>query len=390
MRLCRTRARIFSATNGATKSVDNSSEGKAKPNTWALTGEGSSDRITVKSVSIAKGPVEGSRGFERRRNRRGGNGASAHPSPSNIAGAPFVDGRQSRKGSGYNDTNARGTIRSGRDGNRNGNGIATGAASSTSSANCVPSGGARRYANDSSCGDMQDPDFDRNYMKWARRELVNSNHSVQAPTMGVPIYAAPLIYPYVTQALQQHPIHSAPISVHSSIALPTATSLMPPHLQNGLSTGLSNGLIGMHHRGILAGAAGMDVSMSLGINTNVARRDIIDAGGNGQLFTTLDQRCRENGSIVFATPNLGISCGVSSAGLAMGTLPIPHASIQDISTLPNSHGVSKMNMPIGPSQPQHTVSAMMNWPSQSVPAVVRPPQPPAYGLDSTVDFPPLR
>lgn len=339
--------------------------------------------------NVAKGPIEGSRGFEQRRSRRGGGNTSAtHLNSAPLNGGSVVEGKHSIRKSGYNDSNLRSATRSSRDPSRNNIGNGSETAIATSVSNCASSGGSRRYANDSTFGDLQDPDFDRSYMKWARRGPVTSTPSVQAPTAGLPIYAAPLMYPYVTQALSQHPIHSAPISVHSSIALPPSAPLVTPHGQIGVTTGLSTNLAGMHHRGVLAGAAGISLSMGPGLDTNIPRQDAVDVGGNGHLFSRLDQRYRENGSVMFASPNPGISCGVTGSH-TVAPLPLPHSSIQDITVLPNTNGLSKVGMPIDLPQPQRTVNAMMNWPSQSMPTVVRSP-PPAYGLDSTVDFPPLR
>lgn len=389
MQSCRARARIFSVNTGGAKVLDESSNGKGNPNSWTLPENGNSDKIPVKAASIAKGPVEGSRGFERRRNRRGtGNTSAVHPNNLPVSAASLPDGKPLVRKPGYSDGNGRGPARSGRDTNCNGVANGFGSVPPTSSSNFTSLGGARRYANDSTFGDLQDPDFDRSYMKWARRGPVTSAPSVQAPTAGLPIYAAPLVYPYVTQALPQHPIHSAPISVHSSIELPPTTPLVAPHAQAGLTNGLSTSLAGMHHRGVLANAPGMSLSMGLGLGTNIPRRDTIDVGGNEHLFTNLDQRYREDGGAMFAPPNLGISCGVSGSHTT-GAVPIPCSSIQDVNFPPNAHGISKMRMPIDLPQPQHTVSAMMNWPSPQAPAVVRSP-PPSYGLDSTVDFPPLR
>lgn len=376
----RARARIF-------KMTDSSPEMNSLAQTEAESGVVCEDSRSViqNGGGVAKGPVEGSRGFERRRNRRGGtgNGSSPNTVTGSVSGSDSRFVRRSNSSAGERDDSSRaipeGTgvrivrpmlpvPRASKDNGRVGNGLGGNGGGQISGTASLATAG-RRYASEGNLGDLQDPDFDRSYIKWARRESISPTNAPQGNGLGFPMYPAHMIYSYAgTQAMAHHALHGGPLGLRSS---PGLTTGLPHHAAAGL---------GHFHPGALLHA------------------------GNGGMFGPIPQAQRpgagqavlSNDFAVHST-GMGVTCSASDCAetpnLGRGITPNT-VSTQSVTNSPNSsYDISSINDGIGlrmravVSQPQHS---MMSWPPQSVPMTIRTPPAPAYGLDSTVDFPPLR
>lgn len=218
-------------------------------------------------VKIAKGPVEGSMGFERRRNRRNTS------VPAVVTAAAPPDAPKPHISSKGVPDQAR-------------------VPSAQPGGTATATGGAPRRQNGH--GDLQDPDFDRRYDKWAVR------HAPPPPAQQIPVpIFSQLLYPYAMQA--------AATRVH-----PPSVHMAAPQMQTG---------------GVGAQYAGLQ--------------------GHGPV-----------GGLVFQQGIAGLEYGAEGA-YAM-------RSGEEFAV-----GIGRDGLAVPMAAP-----------------VVRKPSP-AYGLDSTVDFPPL-
>lgn len=321
--LFRVRARIF---KNATK------EPNTKEQTDGDTTKPHKSTDIVKVPRIAKGPVEGTTGFDRRRNRRSQltkqnqstsmektkrrNACNDKPiDPDRITNHPEESNTANRP-STRNDRNLRPS-----------SDFTTRAATSNASSNGNPvrlgldSNGLRRtnlYSHlETDDSDRQDPDFDRRYDKWAARPaaIPHSQHQVPLPIFGH------LLYPYTVQSANQS-MHQAPVhvqAVNASAALSHSTSAPYQTLQ-------------MQHT------------------------------------------ARGGGSIVFEHFGQGIGglAEYASRGLSLAERGVTYdMSAVDHLGMNHSRQMSNLQRPAMASQGGR-----------------RPA--PAYGLDSTVDFPPLQ
>lgn len=327
----------------------------------------------LREGSVAKGPVEGSRGFERRRNRRGASGGSG--------GSP--DGMTARRGNSAVEEHVedgqqrldamngrvgrpvvikmRTTRDGGRVGSSSGGNSAIGAISNT--LNLATNG--RRHGSEKNLGDLQDPDFDRSYIKWARRETLGAGGTAQPNGVGIPMFATHMMYPYgSTQALAHHALHGpGALALRSSM---------------GISSGMAHPQY--HHGGLVHTGGGGGMFGPMGQTQRVGATP----GGNG----LSDDFSRH-------TVSVGMTCagsgGVPTAGFGRGLMSSGSMGVTHMNS--NNYGVgsihegANMHMRGAASQPPHGV---MSWTPQTMPMGMRAPSSPAYGLDSTVDFPPLR
>lgn len=391
LRISRARARIFNASANITEALCVPPECNSKSSGAASTDNvGGSKECIVKTPIIAKGPVEGSRGFERRSRR---NTANHNTSNGGIEAnnSQISDTKSVARRSGSSDDRAlRGMPRTGRDGNRNTLGSNTSSSGSFArGTNCASLGVNRRVSHDN-FGDLHDPDFDRSYIRWARREPAASTPSEQTSGVGLPLFATSVLYPYGTQSMPHPAFFNAPISGHSSISLPeVATALVTPHVPSGLTAGMT-GLDSMHRRGILHG----DIR-TVGMGTNMGSR--LDGDGHigrnnigtstAPNFGSLNRPYAESVPISMGLANTMMSCAVGNG--QGGILPMSRSGLQAVDTLPITQNMSKAQISMSLSESQRSLGAVMNW-SKSTPAVANSTPTPAYGLDSTIDFPPLQ
>lgn len=325
-RFDRTRARIF-------KCEENDIDPKDCPDELK-SGSDDSAKFT-KSLHIAKGPVEGSVGFDRRQSRRNVLTQSTQLSMSDKpprANSNLPDSLEMSKPASYPD-NGKNHLRPSQVHFRGNQDTRTGAEQGsrwTSCASALANGvtngsgyslnGGRRQAshNGQECNqnDRQDPDFDRRYDKWAARIAVPHPQQQHTP---LPIFGQ-LLYPYNVHASPQH-LHTSALHVRS-IGVPGGQA--------------QQANIGPYH------------SLQLHHTPSGA-----------MMFQHLGQG---NGGLV---EYAGRSLSLSEHGP-------PYNAASSVEQLGHNHSREMSSLQHQAMPPQAT----------------RTPSP-AYGLDSTVDFPPL-
>lgn len=322
------RARIF-------RGSDTEGEATAREKSPDRSVRGSTDESVkvIRAPRMAKGPVEGTVGFDRRRNRRLVQGEMTHGATGadKVVQKKVATAERSEGGKGMV-----GGVENGQGGSRttygygraaqerraaqeqgnggsvvgvsNGGGVGTGGG--------YGANGVRRkplYSGEHK-NDRQDPDFDRRYDKWAVRTA--PAHPQQH--MPVPVFGQ-LLYPYNMQAGTQ-PLNPSAL-----------------HLRNGGGT-----------RGQMQGS------------------------GVGQ-YQSMPLHHTPTGTVMFQHVGQGVNGLMDYAGRG---LRVPeHGGIYDsaaVEKLGISHSREMSTL-------QHT----------SLPAQITRAPSPAYGLDSTVDFPPL-
>ncbi|KAI0566212.1 hypothetical protein FGB62_11g06 [Gracilaria domingensis] len=227
--------------------------------------------VKLNPGTIAKGPVQGSTGFERRRNRRQNPSESSHRSqslqqpPSASSTAAPSSSTQSRQ----NHSNENSRTSSAR--TRNDSRSMDSRSSSNSSMTNPHSTSARRpsaHPPEPNTVDLQDPDFDRRYDKWAVRHPAPQQPAPQP--IPVPIFSQ-LLYPYAVQA----PHHVHPSSMH----LPPASAPMqqPITQYQSIVHHPSNTLM-FHHAGRNGHEYESRVSTPASVNAGFTSNRAMDAG----------------------------------------------------------------------------------------------------------------
>lgn len=326
------------------------------------------DSLRMDNIGVvAKGPVEGSCGFERRRQDRNALASGAGTPGTREQG---VARRASCVGMADDLEQARsstdGMARLRRDGVPHPPG--------TPVNNSGGVGMGRRYASEGNLGDLQDPDFDRSYVKWARRQPIPTSSS-NCNGVAMAIYPPHMVYAYGAAPAQAiAPAHmGAPsaLTMRSSAQLPNghvapvahhhvggAVAPAPPFPHGAVGTGGS--VFGLVGNAPFCRVNGGHVESTGGLVTDLARTH---ATGNGAVAQHINPP--------IATPNVNIS-KIDEVDMRMRAGTTAGLSVHSTS----SH------------------HAMMPWPGQAQPVemTMRPSgtSPAAYGLDSTVDFPPLR
>ncbi|PXF43505.1 R3H domain-containing protein 2 [Gracilariopsis chorda] len=250
------------------------------------------------SSSVAKGPIAGSTGFERRRNRRQSSQSTQSATPQSVTtSTPLF------------------------------------ANSDTTPSSYAPLPEPKHP-------DLQDPDFDRRYHKWALRHP--TPHQPTPQPVALPVFSQ-LLYPYPVQTPHHH-VH--PSNIHMPPPPPPPPTSAP---YQSIVQHPSNTLL-FHH-----------VAHTV--------RNHYDASAN----THHHQRSPHFPAAAAAPPAVAGAAAVQ-----------PHQQQQQQQLHPRTFGVSEPL--VVRSQPfAHRIS------TQRIGATaVAPSATPAYGLDSTVDFPPLQ
>ena len=360
----RARARIFEPPASNNNNTDRSSTSSTSMST-TTTEETLSKNLqqTCKVRAIAKGPVEGSVGFERRRNRRNAannNNNNNNNNTNNNSNSTNITQRRQQQG-------RRDTTRGGTNNSRNGRDSRNSSTGNLNSGNTNNNNRQPLYIVQQDNADLQDPDFDRRYDKWAVRhdaptaptqhQLHQSHHHSQQQQqnqqMHVPIFSQ-LLYPYTMRTGPQPP-HGAAVH-HAGIHVPSAadtvqTQFPYSHPSHAHSSALMFQQLGqsIDEYTAAAAAAGNTNAVMTSTGYDVNARDMMLAAGPAH--------------------HLGHA---HSAQMEQQRRQVHQEQLR-----------SRNQYQTGQQHLQNT--SLRN----QVAAVSSRQAPPAYGLDSTVDFPPL-
>ncbi|CAN8062764.1 unnamed protein product [Agarophyton chilense] len=229
--------------------------------------------VKLSPGSLAKGPVQGSTGFERRRNRRQ---STAEPnsrtqSSQQPEAPPLITATSSMAQSRQNSSqeNSRSSSIRPRTDSRTSDLRSTSTSTPVTNAHSACSSMRRQsiYSSEPKNVDLQDPDFDRRYDKWAVRHPTPQQPPPQH--IPVPIFSQ-LLYPYAVQA----PHHVHPSNMHISQA---SAPIQQPITQFQSMMHHSSNLV-FHHAGHTGPEYETRVRAPTNVSTGFVSNRVMDAG----------------------------------------------------------------------------------------------------------------